>query len=142
MFLQICSSMNTTRTCGMSSEKLMQSFSEIYEGKNEIQTQNDESGSKFRQRRQENNEFLTEHEGELEPYYAADGTPTNRRQFSQLRKTGKGLMKMLRRINFLGRPFLRPEGSQDRAICKPCENKRNGCFYFYMGTYGLCGGAW
>jgi hypothetical protein len=49
---------------------------------------------------------------------------------------------MMRRLKFFGKPFLRPEDYKERAICDRCEVKRSDCFNYYMGTYGLCGGAW
>ncbi len=39
---------------------------------------------------------------------------------------GKRLMTRLRKLKFLGRPFLRPEDYKERAICDKCEDKRNG----------------
>ena len=71
----------------MSSERLMETFDDIYEGKNEIQETNFEA--KSRQSRQ-----------------------------ASLGGLGKGLMKRLRKIKFMGRPFLRPDGAADRAVCQ------------------------
>lgn len=61
-----------------------------------------------------------------------------------------------------GRPFRRPKDTSYRKECQKCESKRSKCFavswikrwlshlhkklcsifQYYVGTYGLCGGAW
>jgi hypothetical protein len=105
---KVCSNLNVTNSCTMSSEKLLQTFDEVY---NE-------------------NEFSIE---ENEVHSRRKRAPPG---------IGKQLMQRFRKIKFLGRPFLRPDGAKDRAICQKCEDKRTLCFNYYMGTYGLCGGAW
>lgn len=117
-----------TRACNMPAERLMEAFNDIYD-ENEFADRNN----------------AIEHQSKPSSHKwarNAAGSEILSRQSRSLAGMGKRLMKRLRRMKFLGRPFLRPEDYKERAICEKCEDKRSDCFYYYMGTYGLCGGAW
>lgn len=115
----------------MPAERLMEAFNDIYDEKEFADRDNVI-------------EHLQPQDKELRYKWPGNvlGSGIHSRHSRSLAGMGKRLMKRLRKMKLLGRPFLRPEDYKERAICDKCEDKRSDCFYYYMGTYGLCGGAW